>query len=51
MNTSINHDANVVANLQRREILSKNPKDIPNIKTRVFKIKLDQLIKEIVQGQ
>ena len=31
MNTSINQDANVVANLQRHEIPSKNPKDIPNI--------------------
>ena len=31
MNTSINQDANVVANLQRYEIPSKNPEDIPNI--------------------
>ena len=31
MNTSINRDANVVANLQRREIPSKNPEDILNI--------------------
>ena len=31
MNTSINQDANTVANLQRREIPSKNPEDIPNI--------------------
>ena len=31
MNTSINQDANVVANLQRREIPSKNLEDIPNI--------------------
>ena len=31
MYTSINQDANVVANLQRCEIPSKNPKDIPNI--------------------
>ena len=33
MNTSINQDANVVANLQRCEIPRKNPEDIPNIKT------------------
>ena len=31
MNTSINQDANVVAKLQRCEIPSKNPEDIPNI--------------------
>ena len=31
MNTSINQAANVVANLQRREIPSKNPEEIPNI--------------------
>ena len=31
MNTSINQDANVVANLQRCEIPSKNLEDIPNI--------------------
>ena len=31
MNTSINQDANVVANLQRCEIPSKSPEDIPNI--------------------
>ena len=31
MNTSINQDANAVANLQRREIPSKNLEDIPNI--------------------
>ena len=31
LNTSINQDANAVANLQRREIPSKNPEDIPNI--------------------
>ena len=31
MNTSINQDANAVANLQRREIPSKKPEDIPNI--------------------
>ena len=31
MDTSINQDANVVANLQRCEIPSKNPEDIPNI--------------------
>ena len=46
MNTSINQDANAVANLQRCEIPSKNLEDIPSIKTRVFKIKLDQLIKD-----
>ena len=33
MNTSINQDANAIANLQRREIPSKNPEDILNIKT------------------
>ena len=31
MYTSINQDANAVANLQRCEIPSKNPEDIPNI--------------------
>ena len=31
MNTSINQDANAIANLQRHEIPSKNPEDIPNI--------------------
>ena len=31
MNTSINQDANAVANLQRCEIPSKYPEDIPNI--------------------
>ena len=31
MNTSINQHANAVANLQRSEIPSKYPKDIPNI--------------------
>ena len=33
MNTSINQDANAIANLQRHEIPSKNPEDILNIKT------------------
>ena len=33
LNTSINQDANAIANLQRREIPSKNPEDILNIKT------------------
>ena len=31
MNTSINQDANAIANLQRHEIPSKNPESIPNI--------------------
>ena len=31
MNTSIYQDVKAVANLQRREIPSKNPEDIPNI--------------------
>ena len=33
------------------EIPSQNPQDRPNIEKRVFKIKLDQLMKDIVQGQ
>ena len=33
------------------EIPGQNPQDRPDIETRVFKIKLDQLMKDIVQGQ
>ena len=33
------------------EIPGQNPQDRPDIETKVFKIKLDQLMKDIVQGQ
>ena len=45
MNTSINQDANAIANLQRREIPSKNPEDILNIKTSL-KNKIGSIVKK-----
>ena len=44
MNTSINQDAKVVANLQRCEIPSKNPKDIPDIDQDYFNLNFKSLI-------